>query len=77
MFVWPFAITREFVDILQRGETAARIVVLVYALGLHYLKDNWSIIDTGKRLSQEPFEHDSPTSGIWIEVVLSLRAEFS
>lgn len=76
MFVWPFAIAEEFVDLLQKGETEARIVFLVYSLGLHYLKDSWFINDTGKRLSQELFEKNNPISDTWIEVVSSIRAEF-
>ncbi|KAJ5776970.1 hypothetical protein N7520_000216 [Penicillium odoratum] len=76
IFLWPFSTRVEFISLLEAKDLNARLVFLLYAVGLHHMREYWFINDTGQNLARELLEPYNSLPLSWTEFVSCIRAEF-
>lgn len=73
---WLMKLPDPIVDLLNKGDLTARLILLPYGIGLKFFKDTWFVGNIGELLCRELIDPRESVPPQWADIVESIRNEF-
>lgn len=75
--MWPLTFQESFPHLLQTRDFTARLIFLLFPLGLYTCRHVWFLGDLGENLARELFSSRDEVPPEWQEIYDQIMANFS